>query len=100
MISLDQEKASDHLNWQDKVMQKMNFGEGFWKWAHLLYTNVNCIVTNNGHTSQPIKLTRGARQGSPVSPLLYIIVAKKTSIPEMQESRHRQPLSHSVKSPS
>ena len=61
MISLDQEKAFDRLNWEflDKVIQKMNFGEGFRKWVSLLYTEVNCIVTNNGHSSKLIRLTRG-----------------------------------------
>ena len=78
MISLDQEKAFDRLNWQflDRVMQNMNFWEGFQKRACLLYTEVNCILANNGHTSKPIKLTRGAWQGCPLSPLLYIIVAE------------------------
>ena len=78
IISLDQAKAFDRLNWQflEKVMQKMNFGEGFRIWVRLLYTDVNCIVTNNGHTSKPIKLTRGARQGCPLSPLLKILVAE------------------------
>ena len=56
MISIDQEKAFDRLNWQllDRMMQKkMHFGEGFRKWVRLLYTNVNCIVTNNGHALKP-----------------------------------------------
>ena len=75
MISVDQEKAFDRLNWQF-FMQKMNFGEGFRKWVCLLYTEVNCIITNNSHTSKPIKLTRGARQGCPLSPHLYIFVTE------------------------
>ena len=78
MDSLDQEKAFDCLNWQflGKVMQKMNFGQGFPKWVRLLYTDVNCIVANNSYTSKPIKLTRGVREGCPLSPLLYIPVAE------------------------
>ena len=74
MISLDQEKAFDRLNWQclNRVIQRMNFGEGFRKWVRLPYTDVNCIVTNNGHASKPIKLT----VGRPLSPLLYILVAE------------------------
>ena len=78
MISLDQEKAFDHLNWQflDKVKQKMSFGERFHKWVCLLYTDVNCIITNNGHAPKLIKLTIGTGQGCPLSPLLYILVAE------------------------
>ena len=78
MISLDQEKAFDRLNWQflDRVIQKMTFGKGFRKWLRLLYTDVNCIVTNNGHASKPVKLIRGARQSCPLSPLLHIFVAE------------------------
>ena len=78
MISLDQEKAFDRLNWEflDKGRKKMNFGEGFRKCVRLLYTEVNCNVTNNGHSSKPIRLTIGARQGCPLSPLLYILVAE------------------------
>ena len=54
----------------------MNFSEGFCKWVRLLYTDVNCIVTNNGHASKPMKLTRGARQDYPLSLFLYILVAE------------------------
>ena len=54
----------------------MNFGEEFRKSVRLLYTEVSCIVTNNGHASKSIKLTRGARQGCLLSLLLYILVAE------------------------
>ena len=69
MISLDQEKAFDRLNWE--FLQIMNFGEGFRKWVRLLYTEVHCIVANNCHSSKPITLTRGARQGCPLSRFVY-----------------------------
>ena len=77
MIRLDQEKAFDRLSWQflHRVMKKKkNFGEGFCKLVRLLCTDLNCIVINNGPTSTPIKLTRCARQGCLLSPLLYILV--------------------------
>ena len=54
----------------------MNFGEGFQKWVCLLYMDVNCIVSNNGYTSKPIKLTRSPDKGCPLPPLLYILVAE------------------------
>ena len=78
MINLDNKKAFDHLNWQflDRVMQKMNSGEGFRKWVRLLYKDVNFIITNNGHASKWITLIRGPRQGCPLSLLLYFLVAE------------------------
>ena len=53
MISLDQEKAFDHLDWAflDRVMEKMNFGKSFCHWVKLLYREVNCKILNNGHTT-------------------------------------------------
>ena len=78
MISLDQEKAFDRLDWSflDKVMEKMNFGKSFQNWVKLLYRDVDCRVLNNGYSTRRIRLTRGARQGCPLSPLLYCLVAE------------------------
>ena len=46
MISLDQEKAFDRLDWSflDKVMEKMNFGNSFRSWVKLLYRDANCRI--------------------------------------------------------
>ena len=41
-----------------------------------LHRRLNCIVANNGYSSKPRKLTTGTRQGCPLSPLLYILVAE------------------------
>ena len=78
MISLDQEKAVDRINrrFLEKVLQKNELRRRFPEMVCLLCTDVNCIVTNDGHTSTPIKLISGARQGCPLSPLLYILVAE------------------------
>ena len=78
MISLDQEKAFDCLDWSflDKVMEKMNFSNSFRNWVRLLYRDANCRILNNGYATRQIRLSRGARQGCPLSPLLYCLVAE------------------------
>ena len=78
LVSLDQEKAFDRVDWgyMQKVLTRMNFGPSFCSWVRLLYTNIFSRVLVNGYTSGAFAVTRGVRQGCPLSPLLYIIVAE------------------------
>ena len=45
-------------------------------WIDVLYAGANCVVLNNGWTSDPIDLQRVVRQGCPLSPLFYTIIAE------------------------
>ena len=62
-----------------RVLVKMNFGPSFRSWVQLLYTGIFLRVLVNGYTSEAFKITRGVRQGCPLSPLLYIMVAETIS---------------------
>ena len=75
---LDFQKAFDSVSWTFliKCLQSFNFGEGFQKWIKTLYYNVSSCVTNNGYSSQFFNVERGVRQGCPISPLLFVIVAE------------------------
>ena len=68
LLSLDQEKAFDHVDWPFlfATLANMSFGDNFIWWVRLLY-NVN------GYTTCPFKLSRGVCQGCPLSPLLYVL---------------------------
>jgi hypothetical protein len=81
LISLDQEKAFDRVDWSfmQRVLAKMNFGPSFRSWVQLLYTGIFSRVLVNGYTSEAFGITRGVRQGCPLSPLLYILVAETIS---------------------
>ena len=78
ILSLDQEKAFDRVDWgfMLRVLERMNFGPSFRAWVSLLYHNIFSRVLVNGHVSHGFGVTRGVRQGCPLSPLLYIIVAE------------------------
>ena len=78
LISLDQEKAFDRVNhgFLQRVLQRFNFGPHFRQWVNTVYTDIHSSVLNNGWLSATIKLERGVRQGCPLSPLLYCLVAE------------------------
>ena len=70
ILSLDQEKAFDRVDWSFlfKTLSKMGFGDSFIKWIRLLYTNPRCAIMVNGHISPFFSSSRGVRQGCPCPP--------------------------------
>ena len=78
IISLDQEKAFDRVDWNFmlRVLEKMNFGSSFRSWVKLLYSDIFSSVLVNDYVSDLFPVTRGVRQGCPLSPLLYVLVAE------------------------
>ena len=75
IISLDQYKAFDTVNWSFllKVLEKLNFGDYFRKWISILYQDIYSRIIINGNISEAIPLHRGVRQGCPLSPSLYVL---------------------------
>ena len=78
VLSLDQEKAFDRVDWQFMIstLSRMGFGPSFLRWVRLLYTGVQSCVNVNGYLSSFFDLSRGVRQGCPLSPLLYVLVSE------------------------
>ena len=78
VLSLDQEKAFDRVDWGFllRVLERMNFGSSFCKWVSLFYTRISSSVLVNGERSAPFFVSRGVRQGCPLSPLLYVLMAE------------------------
>ena len=82
ILSLDQEKAFDRVDWgfMSATLCKMGFGVSFLDWVRLFYTGVQSAVKVNGHLSSFFSLSRGVRQGCPLSPLLYVLVAEVLAV--------------------
>ena len=78
IISLDQEKAFDRVNhaFLQRVLSQFNFGPDFTRWIAVIYSDISSVVINNGWVSSSFPLARGVRQGCPLSPLLYCLVAE------------------------
>ena len=78
ILSLDQEKAFDHVDWAFllRVLRKMNFGDSFCQWITLFYSHIHSCLLLNGELTEFFPVSRGIRQGCPISQLLYVIVAE------------------------
>ena len=78
IISIDQDKAFDSVHWgfMNKVLQRMNFGSIIRGVIKCLCTNIQSAIFNNGHVSEFFDIYSGVRQGCPLSPLLFVLVAE------------------------
>ena len=59
-----------------QVLSIFNFGVSFKRWVEIFYSNAGSSVINNGFTTKQLKLSRGVRQGCPLSPYLFILPAE------------------------
>ena len=75
ILSLDQEKAFDRVDWGflRRILETFNFGTDFMNWVKLFYTVVESAVVISGWTSSFFRPSRDVRQGCALSPLLYVL---------------------------
>ena len=73
IVALDQEKAYDKIrhDYLWTTLERFNVPLMFIKTVKTLYTNAHTHVAINGKLSPPFKITRGVRQGDPLSCALF-----------------------------
>ena len=78
MLSLDQEKSFDRVDrsFLMNTIHRFGFVQDFRRWISTLYFNASMQVIVNGFLTDSIQLSRGVRQGDPLSPLLYVLCAE------------------------
>ncbi|KAG7671139.1 hypothetical protein KSW81_003279 [Nannochloris sp. 'desiccata'] len=78
MVFCDFRKAYDTLdrNFLSALALKMGLGEDFVSWMKLLLTDTRSAAIIDGYLSDYRLLLAGARQGCPLSPPLYLLVAQ------------------------
>ena len=75
---LDFSKAYDRLDrdWLGRTMQALGFGSNARRWVRLLHSDLFARVRYNNWLTSPFPVDNGLAQGSPLSPLLYILAAQ------------------------
>ena len=72
LVAIDFEKAFDSLD-HSYLLKAFNFGPSYIRWIRTFYSNISSWIINNGFTSDYFAVSRGVRQGDPLSPLLFIL---------------------------
>ena len=75
LLFIDFEKAFDTIEWCfiQNVLECFNFGPVVRKWVSILYRDIESAVMNGGYSTNYFKVSRGVRQGCPLSPLLFVL---------------------------
>ena len=78
LVQLDFCKAFDTIEWSfiKRSLALFNFGDSIQQWVSTFYNNSESAVLNNGFCTNFFKLSRGVRQGCPLSPYLFIVGAE------------------------
>jgi hypothetical protein len=76
-LNQDFKKAFDSVNWcsLDAILEACGFGSLFRTWIRGLLTSGKAAVLLNGVPGRWMECKNGLRQGDPLSPYLYLIVA-------------------------
>jgi hypothetical protein len=81
VIKLDLSKAFDRVNWLyiRMLLIHLGFGLYFVNWIMACLNSVSFSILLNGSATYFFQAERGIRQGCPLSPLLFLLVAESIS---------------------
>ncbi|GAU47706.1 hypothetical protein TSUD_177110 [Trifolium subterraneum] len=78
VFKVDFEKAYDSVSWSflDYMLRRVGFGEQWRAWMKTCVCNGKLLVLVNGCPTEEVSISRGLKQGDPLAPFLFLLVAE------------------------
>ena len=82
LFKVDFDKAFDSINWKyiDSMLDQMGFGAKWRSWIQSCLSSSKASVLINGSPTEEFNITKGVRQGHPLSPFLFIIAMEGLNV--------------------
>lgn len=79
LFKVDFEKAYDKVIWEfiRYIPKRMNFGSTWMRWMKAIIFSSHISILVNDNPTKHFKAHMGLRQGNPLSPFLFVIVAER-----------------------
>ncbi|XP_043815337.1 uncharacterized protein LOC122724442 [Manihot esculenta] len=81
-LKIDIAKAYDRVEWSYlfAMLSALGFSDTWVGWMRMCFSNMSYYLAVNGAEIGPVVPSRGLRQGDPISPYLFLIVAEGLSL--------------------